>query len=296
MGASTAPGGNYVLAIIGLIGTAAAVMGGFILAGGDPLVLNQPAEFIIIGGAAIGGLLIGTPPKYVFMLIGQLSGMVKGGKSKKDYLNLLVMMYELFTVARKEGLMGLEKHIERPDESSIFEKYPTFMSNHHARDFLCDTMRLIISGAAVSAYDLDDLMSADLEVHHKEVTKPSETLMTVADALPGLGIVAAVLGVVIAMGAIDGPPEVLGHKVGAALVGTFLGVLLSYGFVGPLGRNLAITNEADSYYYECIKQCLIAFHKGFVGTIAVEFARRTIPSDVRPGFTELEDACRAQKG
>ncbi len=285
-----------MLAIIGIIGVAVAVLGGFMMEGGNPLLLNQPAEFVIIGGAAIGGLLIGTPPKYVFMLIGQMTGIIKGGYAKKDYLNLLVMMYELFTVARKEGLMGLEKHIERPEESAIFEKYPVFMNNHHARDFLCDTMRLIISGAAVSAYDLDDLMSADLEVHHKETGKPSQALLTMADTLPGLGIVAAVLGVVIAMGAIDGPPSELGHKVAAALVGTFLGVLLSYGFVGPLGRNLATTNEQDSYYYECIKQCLIAFHKGFVGTIAVEFARRTIPADIRPGFTELEDACRAQKG
>lgn len=285
-----------MLAIIGLIGTAIAVIGGFLLEGGHLLVILQPGEFLIIGGAGLCGLLIGTPTKYVKMLIGQLTGIIKGGIGKKDYIDLLVMMYELFTVARKEGLMGLEKHVEHPEESQIFQKYPRFMKNHHAQDFLCDTMRLIISGAAVTAYDLEALMDNDLEIHHKENTKPSGSLASVADTLPGLGIVAAVLGVVIAMGAIDGPPEVLGHKVAAALVGTFLGVLLSYGFVGPLARNLASTIYLDSIYYECLKQSLIAFHKGFVGTIAVEFARRVIPGDVRPGFTELEDACRSHKG
>jgi len=284
-----------VLAIIGIIGTAIAVIGGFIMEGGHLLVLLQPAEFLIIGGAAGCGVLIGTPPKYVKMLISQITGIMKPGASKQDYLDLLVMMYELFTVARKEGLMGLEKHIEHPEESQIFEKFPTFQKNHHACNFLCDTMRLIISGAAVSVYDLEALMDSDLETHHKEELKPSSSLAAVADTLPGLGIVAAVLGVVIAMGAIDGPPEVLGHKVAAALVGTFLGVLLSYGFVGPLARNIETTINAGAVYYECLKQSLIAFHKGFVGTIAVEFARRVIPSDIRPGFTELEEACRAQK-
>lgn len=285
-----------MLAVIGIIGTAAAIIGGFIMEGGHLMVLFQPAEYLIIGGAAACGVLIGTPTKYVKMLIGQLAGIMKGGRGKKDYLELLVMMYELFTVARKEGLMGLEKHVERPEESPIFQKYPTFLKDHHALGFLSDTMRLIISGAAVSVYDIEALMDSDLETHHKEITKPSSSLSTVADTLPGLGIVAAVLGVVIAMGAIDGPPEVLGHKVAAALVGTFLGVLGAYGFVGPMARNLETSANEGAIYYECLKQSLIAFHKGFVGTIAVEFVRRVIPGDVRPGFTELEEACRAQKG
>jgi len=285
-----------VLAIIGLIGVAVSVIVGFIWEGGHLMVLMQPAEFLIIGGAAIGGLLAGTPVKYVKMIIAQLAGIMKGSLGKKDYIDLLVMMYELFTVARKEGLMGMEKHIEHPEESQIFQKHPSFLKNHHALYFLCDTMRLIISGAAVTVYDLEALMDNDLETHHKEVSQPSDTLATMADTLPGLGIVAAVLGVVIAMGAIDGPPEELGHKVAAALVGTFLGILLSYGFVGPLAKNLATANTEAAAYYECLKQSLIAFHKGFVGTIAVEFARRVIPGDIRPGFTELEDACRAQKG
>ncbi len=285
-----------MLAIIGIIGTIVAIIGGFIWEGGHLLVLYQPAEYLIIGGAGICGLLIGTPTKYVKMMIGQLAGIMGGGYGKKDYLDLLVMMYELFTVARKEGLMGLEKHVEKAEESQLFQKYPKFLKNHHAQEFLCDTMRLIISGAAVTAYDLEALMDNDLEIHHKENAKPAGSLAAVADTLPGLGIVAAVLGIVIAMGAIDGPASELGHKVAAALVGTFLGVLLAYGFVGPLARNLESTVEQDGVYYECLKHALIAFHKGFVGTIAVEFARRVIPGDLRPGFNELEDACRAQKG
>lgn len=284
-----------MLAIIGIIGTTICVIVGFIWEGGHLMVLYQPAEYLIIMGCAACGLLIGTPTKYVKLLIGQLAGIMKASFNKKDYLELLVMLFELFTVARKEGLMGLEKHIESPEESQIFQKYPTFLKNHHALGFLCDTMRLIISGAAVTVYDLEALMDNDLEIHHKESAKPAASLAVVADTLPGLGIVAAVLGVVIAMGAIDGPPKELGHKVAAALVGTFLGILLSYGFVGPLARNLETTNDQEAVYYECLKQSLIAFHKGFVGTIAVEFARRVIPSDIRPGFTELEDACRAQR-
>ncbi len=288
-------GGISLLAIIGIVGTLVAVFGGFIMEGGHLMVLMQPAEYLIIGGAALCGLLIGTPVKYVKIMINQVTGIMKSGYRKQDYLDLLVMMYQLFTVARKEGLMGLEKHVEKAEESVIFQKYPNFLANHHAVEFVCDTMRLIISGAAVTVYDLEALMENDLETHHREISKPTSSLTAMADTLPGLGIVAAVLGVVIAMGAIDGPPEILGHKVASALVGTFLGILLSYGFVAPLARNIETTNEEAAVYYECLKHALVSFHKGFVGTIAVEFARRIIPSDVRPGFNELEEACRAKK-
>jgi chemotaxis protein MotA len=201
------------------------------------------------------------------------------------------MMYELFNVARKDGLVGLESHVERPHESSVLSKYPYFMRNTHALHFLSDTMRLIVMGG-ISEHDLDAMMDLDLDTHHEESSRPSSSLSRIADALPGLGIVAAVLGVVITMGAIGGPPEEIGHKVGAALVGTFLGVLLSYGFVGPLANNLAEMNETEGKYYVCLKQGLLAFYKGFAASIAVEFARRVIPGDVRPGFTEVEDACR----
>lgn len=289
-------GGTDLIAFIGIFVVIASVLGGFMMHGGKVLVLVQPSEFIIIGGAAFGAMLIGSGPKVMKEMIGQLSGLPKRGPSKQDYLDMLVMLYELLTVARRDGIVALESHVEKPEESPIISKYPTFAKNHHAVEFLADTMRLIISGSGVQAHDLEALMDVDLETHHEEITKPSRVLATVGDALPGLGIVAAVLGIVITMGAIDGPPEEIGHKVGAALVGTFLGVLLSYGFVQPLANNLGDKAEENGRYYLALKQVLLAFHKGSVAAIAVEFARRTIYSDVRPTFTELEQACRATRG
>jgi chemotaxis protein MotA len=283
-----------MIVIAGILLVAAAVVGGYIMEEGQLMVLFQPAEFVIIFGAAIGSLLVGTPPKVLKATLSQLSKIMRSGPSKKAYIDLLVMMYQLFNVARKDGLVGLESHVERPEESSIIKKYPRFIKDRSALNFLSDTMRIIIMGG-IPDHDLEAMLDLDLETHHGENIKPSSSLARVGDALPGLGIVAAVLGVVITMGAIGGPPEEIGHKVGAALVGTFLGVLLSYGFVQPLSANLQNMNETESKYYICLKQGLLAFHKGFAAAIAVEFARRVIPSDVRPGFTEVEDACRESK-
>lgn len=283
-----------MLAIIGIIVVFGAVIAGYVMEHGHLLVLYQPAEFLIIGGAALGSLLVGTPIKVMKALISQLFKIMGNGPSKKNYLELLVMMYELFNVARKDGLVGLESHIENPKDSSVLNRYPNFMKNNHALHFLADTMRLIIMGG-IPEHDLESMLDLDLESHHDDSTKPSFQLARIGDALPGLGIVAAVLGVVITMGAIGGPPEEIGHKVGAALVGTFLGVLLSYGLVQPLSSNLANMVETESRYYVCLKQGLLAFHKGFAASIAVEFARRVIPEDVRPSFTEVEESCRASK-
>ncbi len=285
-----------MIAIIGLVVVFGSIIGGYIMEHGHLLVLFQPAEFLIIGGAAMGALLIGTPLSVIKSIIAQLLKIITGGggPQKKTYTELLVMMYELFNVARKDGLVGLESHIENPKESSVIKKYPFFLNNHHALGFLADTMRLIIMGG-VPEHDLDAMLDLDLETHHEENARPGTVLSRIGDALPGLGIVAAVLGVVITMGAIGGPPEEIGHKVGAALVGTFLGVLLSYGLMQPLSFNLEAMNSIESKYYVCLKQGLLAFHKGFAASIAVEFARRAIPSDVRPGFTEVEEACRAAK-
>ena len=284
-----------MIAFIGIGVVIAAIIGGYLWEGGKMLVLFQPAEFLIIGGAAGGALLIGSGPKILKTMISQLASLPKSGPTKKDYLDLLAMLYELLTVARRDGIMALEGHIEHPESSAIIGKYPSFANNHHAVSFLADTMRLIISGSGVQAHDLEALMDIDLETHHEESTKPSKVLMVTGDSLPGLGIVAAVLGIVITMGAIDGPAEEIGEKVGAALVGTFLGVLLSYGFVQPLANNLEGKAEENARYFIALKQVLLAFHKGCVAAIAVEFARRSIYSDVRPGFTELEEACRATK-
>jgi chemotaxis protein MotA len=202
------------------------------------------------------------------------------------------MLNELFSRARKSGLVKLEEDVETPDKSEIFAKYPKFLVNHHAVHFVCDTIRMAITGG-VQPHDLDQMMEMDMEVHHNETSRPVSALSTVADALPGLGIVAAVLGVVITMGSLGGPPEEIGHKVGAALVGTFLGILLCYGFLGPLASNLQKISDAEGDYLRCLRQGVIAFVKGSAPILAVEFARRSIPGDIRPSFQELEAGCRS---
>jgi len=270
------------------------VLGGFMMHGGDPMALNQPSEVIIIGGAAIGALLISTPFATVMAMIKQVLGLLGGGLKKKDYLDLLVMMFEIFNVARRDGLVGLESHIERPEDSEIFQRYPKFLKNHHAMSFFADTMRVIISGA-VQPHDLEDLMESDIEASHEEELMPPDALSNTADALPGLGIVAAVLGVVITMGKLDGSPTEIGHSVAAALVGTFLGVLLCYGFVGPIATSMKHRVKESGQYLICMKHALLAFNKGVAGVIAVEFARRALTNKVRPEFLELESACNEAK-
>ncbi len=279
---------------IGAIVVIGGVLGGFVLEGGKAVALYQPLELMIIGGAALGSLLIATPLSVIKAIIGQIKGVLGAGLGKKDYLELLVMMYEVFNVARRDGLVGLENHIEHPKESEIFKRYPKFLANHHAVDFFCDTMRVIISGS-VQPHDLQELMEEDIETLHAEELRPSQALSSVADSLPGLGIVAAVLGVVLTMAAINGPPEEIGHKVAAALVGTFLGILGCYGFVGPLAASLTHRTNDMKQYLGCMKHALLSFHKGVAGVIAVEFARRTLYAEVRPGFTELEKACNESK-
>lgn len=258
------------------------------------MALNQPMELLIIGGAALGALLISTPLPVLKGIISQTKGAIGSSLHKKDYLDLLVMMFEIFNVARKDGLIGLENHVEHPQESEILKRYPKFLKNQHAVAFFVDTMRVIISGA-VQPHDLEDLMDEDIETLHEEEERPSNALNSTADSLPGLGIVAAVLGVVITMAAIDGPPAEIGHKVAAALVGTFLGILGCYGFVGPLAASLKHRLNDSKQYLACMKHALLAFHKGVAGIIAIEFARRSLYAEVRPEFTELENACNETK-
>ena len=279
---------------VGVIIVLGGVLGGYVWHGGKIMALNQPSEVLIIGGAAVGALLISTPLPVLKAIISQIKGAIGSGLRKQDYLDLLVMMFEIFNVARKDGLIGLENHIEHPQESEILKRYPKFLKNHHAVAFFADTMRVIISGA-VQPHDLDDLMEDDIDVLHEEEERPSDALSSMADALPGLGIVAAVLGIVITMAAIDGPPEEIGHKVAAALVGTFLGILGSYGFVGPLAASLQHRLNDGKQSLTCMKHALLAFHKGVAGVIAVEFARRSLYAEVRPDFIELETACNETK-
>jgi len=278
--------------IIGILLVFGAVIGGFLMEHGNIRVLLQPAELLIIGGAASGTILIANPFHILKKIMGGLVATLKGSRfTKERYLESLKMMYEFLNKARKEGLVGIEGDVEEPSKSAIFSKYPKFLNDHHIRDFVCDTMRTAITGG-VEPFDFDQMMEIDMEVHHQQTSKPISALSTTADSLPGLGIVAAVLGVVITMGALGGPPEEIGQKVAAALVGTFLGILLCYGLVGPLAANMAAAAEDEHAHLLVLRILMASFSKGMAPIIAVEMARRAIPGHVRPGFLEVEKACR----
>ncbi len=278
--------------IIGILVVIGAVVGGYLMEHGNLKVLIQPAELVIIGGAALGTLFVGNPlPVVIAIFKGLLAPFLPSRFSKKTYLETLKMLNELFAFSRKNGLVQLESHIEDPEKSPLFSKYPHFIKDHHAVHFVCDTLRMSVSGG-ISPFELEQVMEFDIEVHHQGLSVPVAALTTVADSLPGLGIVAAVLGVVITMGALGGPPEEIGHKVAAALVGTFLGILLCYGFIGPLASFITKINDKESQYYHCLRTGVIAFAKGNAPIMAVEFARRAIPHELRPTFKEMEGACR----
>jgi chemotaxis protein MotA len=274
--------------IIGIVVVFGAVVAGYLMEHGNLRVLIQPAELVIIGGAAIGTVLIANPLHILKAIAGGLAGAFGGSKyNKAKYLETLKMMYELFTRARKEGLMALETDSDAPDKSPVFSKYPKFLKDHHAMHFVCDTIRMA-AGGGVEPFDVDQMMELDMDVHHHGTAQPIAALSTMADSLPGLGIVAAVLGVVITMGALGGPPEEIGHKVAAALVGTFLGILLCYGLIGPIAGNMGKIAEDEHSYYHVLRVVMVSFMKGAPPTIAVEFARRAIPGHVRPSFQETE--------
>lgn len=281
-----------MFALIGIVVVFGAIIGGYLMEHGNLLVLLQPAELVIIGGAALGTLLVANPLPTVTAIFKGILGVIKGNRyTKAFYLETLRMLSELFNYARKNGLVKLEEDVDNPKNSEVFKKYPKFLNDHHALQFVCDTLRMGVSGG-VSPFDLDQLMEADVDVQHHEHTAPVAALTTMADSLPGLGIVAAVLGVVITMGALGGPPEEIGHKVAAALVGTFLGILMCYGIFGPLAAHMGKLADAETQYYNVLRTGLIAFIKGAAPMLAVEFARRSIPSSVRPTFQEMEKACK----
>src|ERR1700733_2820861 len=278
-----------MFAIIGIVIVFGSVLGGYLMEHGNVRVLVQPAELVVIGGAAIGTVLIANPLHILKQIVGGVLGGFGGSKfTKQRYLESLKMMYELLNKARREGLMALEADVEDPAKSPLLSKYPAFIKDHHIRDYFCDTMRMAVSG--VEAFDLDQLLDLDMEVHHHNAGLPIASLSSMADSLPGLGIVAAVLGVVITMGALGGPPEEIGHKVAAALVGTFLGILLCYGVVSPIAANLEKSIDAEGHFYQMLRVRLMAFARGMAPMIAVEFARRAIPHDMRPTFKEMEAA------
>jgi chemotaxis protein MotA len=281
-----------MFAIIGIVVVFGAIVAGYLMEKGNLMVLVQPAELIIIGGAALGTLFIANPMHIIKAMVGGLTSVLKPSPfNKARYLNTLKMMFEFLNKVRKEGLLSVENDVEKPKESVIFKKYPDILKDHHIMDFICDTLRMAITGG-VEPFDMDQMMERDMEVHHHGAALPIASLSTVADALPGLGIVAAVLGVVITMGAIGGPPEEVGHKVAAALVGTFLGILLCYGLVGPLAANMTKGADDHNDYLQVLRVLLLSFLKGNAPIIAIEMARRAIPAHVRPSFTEMEKACK----
>ena len=280
-----------MFAVIGIVVVFGAVIAGYLMEHGNMKVLLQPAELVIIGGAAIGTVLIGNPLHILKQMAAGTVGVFGGSKfSKKAYLESLKTIYDLLNKARREGLVSLEADVEDAAKSPILSKNPLFLKNHHIRDFFCDTMRMAVSG--MEPFDLDQLLELDMEVHHHQATQPIAALSTMADSLPGLGIVAAVLGVVITMGALGGPPEEIGHKVAAALVGTFLGILLCYGLVSPLAANMSKAVDDEGAYLQMLRVFIFSFLKGTAPIMAAEVARRAIPGHVRPSFQEVEKACR----
>lgn len=281
--------------IIGIIIAVGCVLGGFVMINGPLMVLFQPAEFVVIGGAALGAVITGTPVKVLSSLFKKLPGAIKGSPyDKAAFSELLRMQYEVYVNAKKGGLLSLESDINAPESSPLFTKYPKFIANPHAIEFFCDAMKLLVNGAA-QPDELEMAMEVEIETHHEENAIFPGVLNRVADSLPGLGIVAAVLGIVIAMQHLDGPPEELGHHVAAALVGTFLGLLLSYGIVAPVAANLDSYAHEEARYFACIKAGLVAFAGGVAPATAIEFARKTIYSFNRPHISELEPQLREIK-
>ncbi|MCA0361954.1 MAG: flagellar motor stator protein MotA [Armatimonadetes bacterium] len=283
-----------MFAFIGIIIGVVMTLLGYILHHGQIGVLIQPTEFIIIFGAAFGIFLASFGMQALTQTIKAILGLLKPAPTKDLYVQLLKMMYELFNVARKEGLLGLEKHVEKPEESEIISKYPSFLANHHAVHFLCDTMKVILTGA-VGPHDLSEMMEMDLEVAHEEELLPAEALQTVADAMPAVGIVAAVLGVIITMGKITAGPEKIGASVAAALVGTFLGIFAGYVVFAPMSKSITTKVKRDGVYLNCIRHALFSFARGESPITCIEFARRQIEPSMRPGFVELEEAVKDNK-
>ncbi len=284
-----------MFAIIGILVVFGSVVGGYVLEHGNLALLFQPVELLIIGGAALGAFLISSPAKIVG-LVAKSIGTVFGGSapSKAMYMEFLTLLYQVFSKIRKEGLVSIESDIETPEKSPLFQKFKGVLSNHHALNFICDNLKVIIT-ASLPPHELDGLMDMEIETHHHESLLASHSISKISDGLPALGIVAAVLGVVLTMAKINEPPAILGASIGAALVGTFLGVLLSYGLVGPIATNLENQANANTIIFQVIKVSIVAFVGGAAPQMAVEFGRRAIPDGEKPTFNELEKQVRGKK-
>ena len=281
--------------IIGILTVVGCTLGGYAVEGGHLQVLAKaaPLEIVIIGGTAAGGFIIGNPG-IVIKRTGKAMGLLlkKSKYNKSSYIELLCMMYQVFKLAKTKGLLALEQHIENPEQSSLFANFPGFLHDHHAVSFFCDYLRLVTLGSD-KPYELEALMDEELEVHHNENHAIVTAVNNVADGMPAIGIVAAVLGVIHTMGSISEPPEVLGGLIGGALVGTFMGVWTAYGMIGPMANSLNAILTAESKYLQALKVGLLAHLQGFAPSISIEYARKTLLSEVRPTFTELEEATSA---
>jgi chemotaxis protein MotA len=281
--------------IIGLLIVFGAVLGGYTMASGPLHVLNQPSEFIIIGGAALGTMLIKAPGPLRGQVLRSIAASFQSiAPTKTDYLELLKLQYHVFQFMRKNGAVALDEHVQNMEKSTIFSKYPSFLKRHEPVEFFRDALKQIVNGTA-TAEELDVMLDAELETHHEEMAAPINVINNTADALPGLGIVAAVLGIVITMGHLDAGPEEIGHHIGAALIGTFLGILLCYGFLQPLAMNVDAQNASAAKYLRCIKDGVVAALRGASPIVAIEFARKSIFSSVRPTGEEVDEACRSIK-
>jgi chemotaxis protein MotA len=282
-----------MLVIVGAVIVIACVAGGYLANGGHIIVLFQPFEFLIILGAATGAFVMGNTKSNLKAVAAALKRALKGPTyKKKDYVELLSLLYQLFRLAKTKGMLALEQHVEKPDESALFAEFPNFQKNHHAVEFLCDYLRMMTLGTE-NANEVETLIDAELEAHHAEQHSAAHAVQLMADGMPALGIVAAVLGVIHTMGSITEPPAVLGELIGAALVGTFFGVLVSYGFVAPLSGAMAGVDNADSKYFQCMKAGLLAHMQGYPPAVSIEFARKVLWSTERPSFYEVEEAVSA---
>jgi chemotaxis protein MotA len=285
-----------MLVIIGYIVVVGSVIGGFVLHGGKLAALWQPFELLIIGGAAIGSMVVTNTGKVLKGVLKALPTCFKGSQfSKARYLSLMALMFDILTKVRKEGLMSIEKDVEDPHTSALFGKYPELAGDHHLIEFITDYLRMMVSGN-LNPMEIETLMDQEIETHHQEGHVPAHAVTALADGLPAFGIVAAVMGVVNVMGSVGEPPAILGAKIGAALVGTFVGILLAYGFVGPLGGLLLHKLAENSKQLECVKVTLLASMNGYAPQIAVEFGRKVLYSTERPSFAELDSHVRQSKG
>ncbi len=278
-----------MLFLIGTLVVIGCVMGGYAANGGHMAVLWQPFEFVIIVGAAIGGFIIGSPMSVIKGTGAGMKTLLTGVPytSQKPFMELLGFFFELSKMMRTKGIKEVEQQIDHPHESALFQKYPSISKDHHVEQFICDNIRLIVMGSG-SPNQLDELMDEELHIHHQERHAVVGALQGIADGMPALGIVAAVLGVIHTMGSITEPPEILGHLIGAALVGTFSGVLIAYGFVGPMGKNLENAYAAEAAYMACVKVAILNFARQLSPQLIAEFTRKSIPNAVRPSFNDVE--------